>query len=386
MNYKFKTIPKNLNKPEGLCYYGKLDQNTIDILSKNHFLIKEETNFTDIYFTKKSNMNIFKNNTTFNYMDGFSPNTNKELHIGHFSNLIIAKAFNKLGVCKKVIAMFGDTLEGTVSNEKGLKLAYSLFKKFNYSISKVFFASKLKYKGKLEEGTGNYDNTKIININDSKVVMVKSTGKTSYLYHDVALASKLNKPTLYLTGYEQKEHFNNLKTLFPNIVHLYLGLVKLNNSKMSSSEGNVILIKDLLEELNKTFKNYKLSYNVFAGYILKSSPSSDKKIDFDKINEHKNSLGLYLSYTTARYLKAGCFYIPFINNNKKLQYSYIQSLNNLDPSILFNELIEYCKYLNILYSVIKIKGNIINRLKMSIKVSILIYYTKKLGLYTIKKV
>jgi arginyl-tRNA synthetase len=392
MNYNFKKIPKNLNKPKGLCYYGILDQETKNLLIKNNFTIKEFDNYTDIYFTKKSNIQIFDNNIQFKYLDGFSPNLNKELHIGHFSNLVIAKAFQKLNIAYKTIAMFGDTLKGELDNWAGLLIINTLLKKFNYKINKRFFASKLKYKGKLLDGTKDYINTKIINIDNNPIVMIKSNGSTSYTYHDLSLAQYLNKSTLYLTGYEQEEHFNILKKVYSTITHIPLGLVKISNSKMSSRGNNVILITDLLLELTNIFNgkilnnDCKLYYNVFAGYILKTNPKSDKNINITTINNPKTSLGLYLSYTMARLYKAGCFKIPILKLDKELEYSLIQSKNNLNPSILFSELIEYCKELNQLYETKKIKGNLKNRVELSIKLSNLIYYSNKIGLFFIKKV
>jgi hypothetical protein len=388
MKTKFKEIPKHIDKKEGLCCFNKnLDKLDKVSLLKNNFVLEEKDDYINIYFTKKSNFNIFKDYKNFYYMDGFSPNLNKELHIGHFSNLIIAKALQKLGIVKKTISMLGDTLEGNISNKEGFRLFKNIIKTFNYKVSRIFFASKLKYQGKLEEGKGKYEGTKIFDTNEELIVAIKKDGTTSYTYHDIALAKKLVKDTLYLTGYEQKEHFNKIKKVFKNVHHFPLGLVKISNSKMSTREGNIILIKDILDELNKTFKNNKLSYNVFAGYILKSSPNTDKNINIKNIYNYKNSPGLYLSYTTARLLSAGCKILPFkITNNKLLEYYFILSKNELNPSLLFNKLIDCCKTLNTLYETIKIKGNLKNKINMSIKLTELNYYMKKIGLYLIKKV
>ena len=136
-------------------------------------------------------------------MDGFSPNLNKELHIGHLSNLVIANAFQKLGVGKKFIAILGDTLKGKVNKETALEKYKSYCNDFDYKVSDIFFASKMELKNQslLTAGDGDYSDTQIFEIDNDKLVGIKGDGTTSYFYQDVALAEHLNKSTLYLTGF-----------------------------------------------------------------------------------------------------------------------------------------------------------------------------------------
>ena len=216
----------------------------------------------------------------------------------------------------------------------------------------------------------------------------KEDGSTSYFYQDIALATKLNDTTLYLTGYEQENHFKTLKKIFPKTNHIGLGLVKYKSSKMSSRFGNVIYMVDILKEISDEFEgNEKLAYNIFAGYILKSDPTSDKVFNLDSIRNPKNSLGLYLSYTMAR-LKSAKVVAKETEHfdSQELEYSYFKTKHKLNPMYLFNSLIELSKEMNSLYLTHNIIGNKENTLMFSIMLGDLTLGMKKLGLFEIDKV
>jgi hypothetical protein len=322
-------------------------------------------------------------------MDGFSPNLNKKLHIGHFSNLVISKSFKSLGVCKKTVSIYGDTLDGEVKTEDAVLSLNNYQKYFQFIADKSFLASEVKYGGNLlKNGSGDYEGTQIFEIGPEKIVGIKSNGQTSYFYQDVSLAELLNAPTLYLTGKEQSNHFEILKKLFPNTRHIGLGLVKISGLKMSSRMGNVILIDEFIDQVKESFNDdLQLIYNVFAGFILKSNPEVDKVINLDIINNPKNSAGLYLSYTMARLISAGCELKPIdYFNSRELEFAYLKSKYNLKPNILFEALVEHCKDINSLYPNFRIQNNSENRKMFELKLSDLIYGCSKLGLFTISKV
>jgi hypothetical protein len=222
----------------------------------------------------------------------------------------------------------------------------------------------------------------------NKVVGIKSNGQTSYFYQDVSLAKMLNSPTLYLTGKEQSNHFKLLKHLFPDIQHIGLGLVKVSGKKMASRIGNVLLIEDLIEKVTEEFNNdLKLVYNVFAGFILKSNPEVDKSINLDVISNPKNSSGLYISYTMARLISAGCeLKIQNKFNSLGLAFAEIKSKTSLKPNILFEAIVENCKEINSLYVSHRIKDNDKNKAMFELMLSDLILGCNKLGLFIIDKV
>lgn len=386
---KIKIIPNSISKKFGFCVYGSPDLEVAQWIYENNFKIVSSDNFTNIIIPDDIVLtDIFSDVIQYNWMDGFSPNLNKKLHIGHFSNLVLAKAFKSLGVCDKTVSIYGDTLDGDVSKEDAITELDKYQTNFDFYSDKAVMASNIKYTGGLlKEGTGDYEGTKIFEIGDEKIVGIKSNGQTTYFYQDVALAEKLNAPTLYLTGNEQTNHFILLKKLYPHIDHVGLGLVKVG-TKMSSRLGNVIFIEDFINQVKDSFNDdVHLIYNVFAGFILKSNPDVDKNINVDLISNPKNSAGLYLSYTMARLKSAGCEY--YLNENfysKSLEFAFLKSKVNLKPNILFEALVEHCKDINSLYALITIKDNPQNKKFFEEKLSDLIFGCDKLGLFIVNKV
>jgi hypothetical protein len=386
---KIKVIPNSISKKFGICVYGSPDQEVSQWIHENNFRLMMSDKFTNIIIPDDVILSdIFFDAVKYDWMDGFSPNLNKNLHIGHFSNLVLAKAFKSLGVCEKTISIYGDTLEGDVSKEDALTYLDKYQKNFNFFSDKVTMASKVKYNGDLlKDGMGDYEGTMVFEIGDEKIVGIKSNGQTSYFYQDVALAEKLNAPTLYLTGNEQSNHFNLLKKMFPHIDHVGLGLVKVG-TKMSSRLGNVIFIEDFINQVKESFNNdIQLIYNVFAGFILKSNPDVDKNINLELISNPKNSSGLYLSYTMARLKSAGCEYLLYENfYSKSLEFAFLKSKINLKPNVLFEALVEHCKDINSFYSILTIKDSLKNKKFFEGMLSDLIFGCDKLGLFVINKV
>ena len=386
---KIKTTPSELGF--NFCVFGKPSEEIINWC--NHWDLKMEDSgkYTNIILNDDTEINeLFNQSTKYDYIDGFSPNLNKHLHVGHFSNLVLANAFQKLNVGKKFIAIFGDTLEGAVQKDDALKSYFEYCKNFNYNVDEIFFASEMKLEDEslLKDGEGTYEGSKIFDLGDEKLVGVKSTGSTSYFYQDVALASKLKSSTLYLTGTEQDNHFKSLKKLFTTTNHIGLGLVQLDGKKMSSSEGNVIYMTDFINSLLPLFNNdIKLVYNIIAGQILKSGPTSSKSIDTKLIGNPKLSLGLYLSYTMAHIKSCGVTIQDKENfYSKQLEFAELKAKSSLSPNILFDALINHCKYINKLYEKLYIKDNEVNKKIFSDLLTDLQIGMKKIGLFPVDKV
>lgn len=373
------------------CVYGPPSLEIIEWAVHWGFEMIPSDNFTNIIINDEVKIkDIFNDLTQFQYVDGFSPNLNKKLHLGHFSNLVIANAFQKLSIGNKFISIFGDTLSGDTSKSNALENFNTFCDLFEYKVDDKFFASKMILKDVdiLSDGENQYEGSKIFNLGGEKIVGVKSDGSTSYFYQDVALAQELNGNTLYLTGLEQDNHFRMLKIIFPQTKHIGLGLVTLNGKKMSSSEGNVIFMEDLINKLLVEFNNdIKLVYNIVAGQILKSAPSSNKSINLDLISNPKLSLGLYLSYTMAHIKSCGVSTVDIENyNDKSLEYSEINSRVSFSPNILFDSLVNHAKKINQLYDKNYIKGNPEMVELFSILISDLALGMKRLGLFSIDKV
>ena len=349
------------DQPFGFCVYGQpsepiqawIDFHKLETVKSNSFINILIPNELDI--TK-----LFNIGETYKYMDGFSPNLNKHLHVGHLSNLIITSALYNLGKCDKTIAILGDTQEGNVESKDAYLSYQNIIPKFNYTLctNDIHYASKQDYTGDLlEDGDGDYDGTKVFDINGQKLVGIKSDGTTSYFYQDVALATKLNKPTLYLTGFEQNGHFETLSKLIPTVKHIGLGLVMVDGKKMSSREGNVIMAQEIIDKLDSKFEDDKVGVNVLIGQILKSKLESIKKVVTKDWDNPKSSPGLYLSYTFARMKSAGMVHNIGDFNNNKVKFAMLKAKSNNQPSFLLDVLIDLSKKINGMYMDYIIKDN-----------------------------
>jgi len=387
---ELRTLPSELGF--GFCVYGTPSVNVVKWANFWGFRIQEgKGGYTNILVPKNYDISeCFEKFNQYKYVDGFSPNLNKHLHIGHMSNFILAKAFQSMEVGEEFISILGDTLDGDVDKQEAYRAYKNYCDTFELNVSKVFYASHMVYsEDNLEDGEGDYAGTKVFNTGEEKIVGIKSDGSTSYFYQDMALASELVDSTLYLTGHEQDGHFANLKKFYPNTSHIGLGLVKLTGAKMSSRGGNVIFFSDLIDDCLNEFNNdWNLVYNVLAGFILKIEPKKDKNIDMKMLKNPKNSPGLYLSYTLARLTSAGVVADNFEDkfNNTELQFKYMKSVSNLQPNILFNALIEHCKLINSLYSTHRIDDNLENKAMFSNLKEDLEFGMKKLGLFIVDKV
>lgn len=395
---KIRLVPKSItNQNFEFCVFGQPDEEISKWIAENGFKSYSNGKYTNISISGskiESLASIFDDADVFEWLDGFSPNLNKKLHIGHFSNLVLGKAFLSLGIAKNTVSIYGDTLEGEITKEDAISALEIYHNLFDFHPNASYFASEMQFfqfgeNNMLVEGEGQYAGTMIFNIDEeTKVVGIKTNGQTSYFYQDVCLAAELNAATLYLTGKEQDNHFKTLKRLFPVISHIGLGLVRVSGQKMSSRIGNVILIDEFIELVKNDFENnMQLIYNVFAGFILKSAPEVDKGINLDIISNPKNSSGLYISYTMARLQSAGCSVIRVDGfKDLSLQFALLKSKVNLKPNILFEALLEHCKEINALYAENKISGNSENKIMFENLLSDLVYGAEKLGMFVVDKV
>jgi len=385
---EIRTLPAGMGF--GFCVYGKPEQKIVDWAKSWGFRVEEGTPYTNILVPKNFYITeCFEKFSQYKYVDGFSPNLNKHLHVGHMSNFVLAKTFQSMEVGENFISILGDTLEGKVEKHEAYNMYETYCNTFDLDVSEIFYASDMKYTGSLlKDGEGDYEGTKVFDTGEEKMVGVKSNGSTSYFYQDMALAEKLDAPTLYLTGHEQNGHFGTLKKFHPDTNHIGLGLVKVTGAKMASRDRNVIYFSDIIKDCLKMFNNdWDLVYNVLAGFIIKIDPTKDKNINMKMLKNPKNSPGLYLSYTLARLTSAGVRTMETKSfNNTELQFKYMKSLYNLQPNILFNGLTEHCKMINKLYGTHHIEGNPENEVMFSNFKEDLELGMSKLGLFLVDKV
>ncbi len=396
-----KTIPKSVQDGFGICVFGKPETDIIKWIADNGFKTVESKGYTNIMIPPYVKLaDIFLAPKQYQYMDGFSPNLNKHLHIGHFSNFVLGKALKELGVCRETVSIYGDTLTGEVGKQDALDTLFIYQHTLGFVPDREYFASEMRLSNDfvylLKQGEGEYAGTKVFRAGAEAVVGIKSDGSTTYFYQDICLAMQLNAPTLYLTGMEQQHHFHLLKTMLhiyglsDDIQHIGLGLVKVNGKKMASRLGNTVMMEDLIQQMLPLFNNdMELVYNVFAGFILKAAPVVDKTLNTDTMANPKNSAGLYISYTMARLRNAGCRYgTSDIGryNSRHLEFAYLKAQYNLMPNTLFTALVDHCKLINSLYATHKISDSDHNRSMFEGLLADVWLATKHLGMFTIDKV
>ena len=265
---------------------------------------------------------------------------------------------------------------------------------------------KLEKTGRLVESQG----AKIVDLEEQGIntpcIIKKSNGSTTYATRDLAAIMYRARTydfdkALYVTSYEQVLHFKQvfevakllgLDEKYTNgLQHVSFGMVLLPTGKMSTREGNVVKLEDLLNEAiqraeqiiegkNPDLENKKdIAKKVGIGAIifndLSNSRVKDEIFEWNQILNFQGETGPYIQYTYVRTKsvleKAG--YIPNIEDVKtehlldeysqniiKLIYSFedilVQVTKKEEPSILSRYLIDLAKSFSSFYNENKIIG------------------------------
>ncbi|MBO5478784.1 MAG: arginine--tRNA ligase [Clostridia bacterium] len=263
----------------------------------------------------------------------------------------------------------------------------------------------LERTGKLVESEG----AKIIDLEEQKMppcIICKSNGSTIYATRDLAAILYRARTydfdkCLYVVAYEQNLHFKQIfevakllgipEKCQKGLEHISYGMVHLKSGKMSTREGNVIKVEELLQEAISRVrtiieeKNPELTeeekddiakkvgigaviYNDLAGSRIK-----DEIFDWDTILNFNGETGPYIQYTYVRtnsvLKKVGN--IPTLSEVdikqimddeaykvSKLLYSYPEIIRNAaqknEPSIISKFLIDLAKAYSSFYNENKI--------------------------------
>ncbi len=190
---------------------------------------------------------------------------------------------------------------------------------------------KLKQSGKLEESEG----AKIVNLEkvgiNTPIIIEKSNGSSTYATRDLAAilyrARTYNfDKALYVTSYEQNLHFKQVfetakllgidEKYTKSLEHVAFGMVLLKTGKMSTREGNVIKLEELLneaisrakaiiEEKNPNLENKEeIAKKIGIGAVifndLSNSRIKDEIFDWDTILNFQGETGPYIQYMYVR--------------------------------------------------------------------------------------
>jgi arginyl-tRNA synthetase len=230
-------------------------------------------------------------------LEGFAPNLNKKLHVGHLKNLALANALSHLLQPCQPVAMLGASLGIMHGAPDELQ---ALFDFVGYKPQVCLDTSLPTGLVPTVPGTGEYAGCMIWQGPKGPVVVLKADGTPTYAYHDLAYA-RLVKPDYYLTGCEQRGHFDALGLADK---HLALGLVLgPDGKKIKSGSGQPLLASEALEmvihQLAPTPEPKKLAWNILAYSFLKTAMGSNTR--FDPVQMTKPTApGMYLTYTLAK--------------------------------------------------------------------------------------
>lgn len=262
----------------------------------------------------------------------------------------------------------------------------------------------LNKSGKLVESQG----AKIIDLEDKGIntpcIIEKTNGSTTYATRDLAAIMYRARTydfdkALYVTSYEQTLHFKQVfevaklleldEKYTKGLEHVSFGMVLLPTGKMSTREGNVVKLEELLNEAISRAKNIieqknpelenkeEVAKKVGIGAVIFNDLSGarikDEIFDWNIILNFQGETGPYIQYTYVRTKsvleKAG--YTPKFEDVKlenlldeysleilKLIYSFedvlIQVTEKNEPSILSRYLIDLAKAYSSFYNENKI--------------------------------
>ncbi len=253
---------------------------------------------------------------------------------------------------------------------------------------------ELKEKGLLVESNG----AQVVMLEDYNMppcIVLKADGASIYATRDLAAAMYRKKTydfhkCVYVVGTPQALHFKQVFKVLDlaghewakDCVHVGFGLVKFADRKLSTRDGSIVLLDDLLREaVEKTMEAIKdkeeiknkeeVAKKIGVGAViftyLKNSREKDIVFDWKEILSFEGETGPYVQYAYARgnsiLERAGEFSgsIDYSKLSSKEEFELVKSLGNfnnvitlaldkLEPSILTRYVIEVAKEFNKFYN------------------------------------
>ena len=253
---------------------------------------------------------------------------------------------------------------------------------------------ELKEKGLLVESNG----AQVVMLEDYNMppcIVLKADGASIYATRDLAAAMYRKKTydfykCVYVVGTPQALHFKQVFKVLElaghewakDCVHVGFGLVKFADRKLSTRDGSIVLLDDLLREaVEKTMEAIKdkdeiknkeeVAKKIGVGAViftyLKNSREKDIVFDWKEILSFEGETGPYVQYAYARgnsiLSRAGeCTgTVDYSKLSSKEEFELVKTLGNfnnvitlaldkLEPSILTRYVIEVAKGFNKFYN------------------------------------
>lgn len=298
-----------------------------------------------------------------------------------------------------------------VSLQEFQKVYDLLGSKFDSWNGEAFYSDKMQEVIDILENTGKLvesQGARIIDLEDKGIntpcIIEKSNGSTTYATRDLAAILYRARTydfdkALYLTSYEQTLHFKQIfevakllgidEKYTNGLIHVPFGMVLLPTGKMSTREGNIVKLEELLgeaiqraekviEQKNPDLEDKKeVAKKVGIGAVIFNDLSNnrvkDEIFEWDAILNFQGETGPYIQYTYVRTKsvieKAGkvpelkdvnleCLQDEYSQNIIKLIYNFedilVQVTNKEEPSILSRYLIDLAKAFSSFYNENKI--------------------------------
>ena len=243
----------------------------------------------------------------------------------------------------------------------------------------AFYSDKMQEVIDILEKTGKLissEGAKVIDLEEKQMppcLIKKSNGSTTYATRDLAAILYRARTydfdkALYVTSYEQNLHFKQvfevakllgISEKYTNgLIHIPFGMVQLKTGKMSTREGNIVKLEDLLNEAisrikiiienkNPNLENKEeISKIVGIGAVifndLYNNRIKDEVFDWDEMLNFTGETGPYLQYTYVRtnsiLEKAG--YIPNIQDIDFAELNNIEAMEVVKLLYEFEETIK----------------------------------------------
>ena len=218
----------------------------------------------------------------------------------------------------------------------------------------------LDKKGVLKDSQG----AKVVEVGDNMppCIVLKSNGSTIYATRDLAAILYRARTydftkCIYITATEQILHFKQVfevakylvdEKYQKGLVHVAYGMIRLKTGKMSTREGNVIYINDLIEEAiskardimitkNPELENIdevskKIGLGALIFNYLKTTKNREIIFDLDESLRFDGETGPYVQYTYVRtksILEKVGFNIQDIDNSK-MEYTLLKEKQEVD--------------------------------------------------------
>ena len=277
---------------------------------------------------------------------------------------------------------------------------------FDSSNGEAFYSDKMQEIEDILEKSGKLqlsEGAQIINLEDQKLgvcMIKKSNGSTTYATRDLAAILYRARTydfdkCLYVVAYEQNLHFKQIfevakllgldEKYIKGLQHIPYGMVHLKEGRMSTREGNVIKVDELLKEAIQRVKNVieeknpdmenldenaqKIGIGAVVFYNLATTIIKDQVFDWNLILNFNGETGPYIQYTYVRTNSViknaeGIPNIENINFSKLLDDDSIKIIKTIsqfnkilenavlknEPSILARYLLELAKLYSTFYN------------------------------------